>query len=72
MNTIKKLIKNANATTFTNANLLIENSGLNLKLIEDLPFMKIWRVIDNKEIVTIMNMMKYCGENIADVGVCWK
>lgn len=67
---LSQLTKAAKNNTWTNINFLIENSLLEVKLIQDLPFMKMWEVKNNKEISHITNTMKYCGENIAKLSYC--
>ena len=67
-----KLISAAKNNTWTNVNSIIENSGFELNLIQDLPFMKMWEVKNNKEVTHVTNTMKYCGENISKLTFCWK
>ena len=57
--------------SWTNVNSIIENSGLEINLIQDLPFAKMWEVKNNKEITTITNTMKYCGQNISSLTFCY-
>lgn len=49
---IRKATKNM---TFENANYFIQNSGLQLELQENYPFLKSWVVKNNKEIGWISN-----------------
>jgi hypothetical protein len=49
---IRKATKNM---TFENANYFIQNSGLQLELQENYPFLKSWVVKNNKEIGRISN-----------------
>jgi ABC-type metal ion transport system substrate-binding protein len=69
--TTKEILKAAKNNTWTNVNSIIENSNLEIKLIQNLPFMKMWEVKNNKEITHVTNTMKYCGENIANVTFCF-
>lgn len=69
--TTTQLIASAKNNSWTNVNFIIENSGLELTLIQNLPFMKMWEVKNNKEITHITNTMKYCGENISKLTFCW-
>lgn len=49
---ITKLTKN---NTFKTNNTIIENSGLELELIQDFPFVKMWKVNNSKEFTHITN-----------------
>lgn len=69
--TTTQLKSAAKNNSWTNVNSIIESSGLELTLIQDLPFSKMWEVRNNKEITHITNTMKYCGENISKLTFCW-
>ena len=69
--TTKQILTASKNNTWTNMNTIIEKSGLELELIQDLPFTKMWGVKNNKEITHITNTMKYCGENISKVTFCY-
>lgn len=61
---IKKATKN---NTFENATYIIENSGLELVLIQNLGFSKMWEVKNNTEITHITNTLKDLVSNQSDV-----
>jgi ABC-type metal ion transport system substrate-binding protein len=69
--TAQQLISAAKNNSWTNVNSIIENSGLEINLIQNLPFLKMWEVKNNKEITHITNTMKCCGENISKLTFCW-
>jgi ABC-type metal ion transport system substrate-binding protein len=69
--TTREILNAAKNNTWTNINSVIENSKLEIKLIQDLPFMKMWEVKNNKEITHVTNTMKYCGKNISKVTFCY-
>jgi len=52
---IRKATKNM---TFENANYFIQNSGLQLELLQNFPFLKMWAVKNNKEFGIITNSKK--------------
>ena len=52
---IKKATKNM---TFENANYFIQNSSLQLELLQNFPFSKMWTVKNNKEFYIITNSKK--------------
>jgi hypothetical protein len=52
---IRKATKNM---TFENANYFIQNSNLQLELLQNFPFLKMWSVKNNKEFAIITNSKK--------------
>jgi len=62
MSISKSITAKVKNTTFTQGNLIIENSGLELELIQNLPFVKMWSVKNNKEITHITNTMTFVGD----------
>ncbi len=69
--TSDQILRAAKNNTWTNMNHVIENSGLELELIENLPFLKMWAVKNSKEFSHITNTMKYCGEDVSKVTFGW-
>jgi hypothetical protein len=66
--TFNQLKKAAKGNSFENVTSLIENSGLEVKLIQNLPFTKTWEVKNHKEVSHIMNTIKYLGSNESQFG----
>lgn len=69
--TTSEILKASKNNSWTNVNFIIENSGLELNLIQNLPYCKMWEVKNNSEISHISNVMKSCGENISEVKFAW-
>ena len=63
-NQIRKSAKN---NSWSNVNQLIENLGLQLELVQDLTFCKLWIVKNNTEIHSISNTIDYANNGNASV-----
>lgn len=66
--TFNQLRKAAKGNSFENVTALIENSGLQVTLIQNLPFTKTWEVKNHKEVSHIMNTIKNLGSNESQFG----
>lgn len=53
--TTKQLKQAAKNNSFENVNFIIENSGLCLELIQEFPFSRLWKVVNNREVCFISN-----------------
>jgi hypothetical protein len=65
--TTTQIRKATKKMTFENANYFIENSGLQLELQENYPFLKSWIVKNNKEITRLSNCKKDLINGMAEV-----
>ena len=65
--TSTELIKVSNNNTFKNVNYYIENSVLDIELIQSLPFMKMWKVNNNKEFSYITNALKSLDSDVSEL-----
>ena len=72
MTTTNQIKSATKKVSFNLANSIIENSGLELELIQDLPFMKQWSVKNNKEITGIISTKKIYDNDFANIGFIWK
>lgn len=67
METLEKLKKAAKKNTWSNLNAMIESSGLELELVQNFPYGKIWKVINNKDLTYISNFKKYINQEIPEL-----
>ena len=65
---ISKIKKAAKNNTWNNVNYIIENSGLELKLVQNLPYCKMWKVLNDKDLNYISNTKKYVDQEIPQIG----
>lgn len=66
-NTITKIKKAAKNNTWSNVNTIIENSGLELKLVQNFPYGKMWQVINDKDLAWVSNFKKYIDQEIPEI-----
>jgi hypothetical protein len=64
---MKKLVRIAKNNSWSNVNQMIENLGLQLELIQDLPYCKMWLVKNHKEIHCISNTIDYANNGNGDI-----
>jgi hypothetical protein len=64
---MKSLIRISQNNSWSNVNQMIENLGLQLDLIQDLPFCKLWIVKNHKEIHSISNTIDYTNNGNGDI-----
>lgn len=69
--TTKEIRKATKSMSFESATYFIENCGLELNLIADVVYGKMWEVKNNKEITHISNYCKSLTDNTADIKFCF-
>ena len=69
--TTKEIKKATKSMSFESATYFIQNCGLELTLIQDFAFGKMWEVKNNNEISHISNFLKSLTDNTADVKFCF-
>lgn len=72
MTTSQQIIEAVNGKNWFEANEIIENLSLDINLIQNLPFCKIWEVKNDKEI-THVTITKRCHpyNHMQDVTFCY-
>jgi hypothetical protein len=63
----KEIKKATNGLNFDQINYFLNNSGLELNLIQNLGFCKMWEVSNHSEICFISNTIKQINSNLAEV-----
>jgi hypothetical protein len=64
----EKIMQKTKNLSFENVTNCIEKIGLELELVQDLPFTKMWKVKNNKEFYMISNTWN-CYTNYGDVAI---
>jgi|LakMenEpi03Aug12_release.lakeMendotaPanAssembly.Ray.scaffolds.fasta_scaffold202382_2 hypothetical protein len=64
---VNKIKESAKNNSWSNVNRIIENLNLQLELVQDLPFCKLWIVKNNIEIHSISNTIDYANNGNASI-----